>query len=87
MNHGAFWSEFKKVRKWISHCIFKNQFARCWGLFSHLRAQIWYTSSYECPEEPQGEDRCLPYLCMEGSEGTEVTFVKLTKIPDITSTG
>ena len=39
---GAFWWKEKKVRKWISHRIFKNGFVRCRVLFSHLRAENWH---------------------------------------------
>ena len=48
----------RSKKKMISHCIFKNGLVRCRGIFSHLKAQLWYTSSCDCPEEPQGEDRC-----------------------------
>ena len=55
---GAFWWVFNKIKKGISHCIFKNVFVQFWGLFSHRRVKIWYTISYDCPEEPEREDRC-----------------------------
>ena len=55
---GSVLMEGKKIRKWISHCIFKNGFVRCRGLFSHLRAENWYNGSYVCPEEPKGGETC-----------------------------
>ena len=50
--------EKKKVIKWIFHCIFKNGFVQCRGLFSHPRVEKWYNDSYVCPEEPHGGEKC-----------------------------